>query len=78
MKVVDFPLQSATTNVPDALRLLADMIEQGDFDAAHSVAYVINCGNNRLEVGLLGHAAEPAVTAHYLLCLAQRKLENAG
>ena len=40
------------------------------------MTWVIDCGDSRIEVGLLGSAAEAAPTAYFLLGLAQRRLED--
>jgi len=66
------------TDVPAMLRNLADKVEAGEFGDAHNVAWVIDCGNARIEVGLLGQCGELAPTLHYLLALGIRKVEDAG
>lgn len=75
MNVVELP-PSGVVSVPQGLRNLADSIEAGDFNDAHMLAYVIDCGGGLIEVGLLGRAVEPALMAHYLLACGQRKLES--
>lgn len=63
-------------SVPDALRDLADSIEAGRYDDAHSLAWVIDCGDGKIAVGLLGKSVVPAPEAHYLLALGMRRLES--
>lgn len=62
-------------DIPRALRDLADSIEAGEYGAAHNLAWVIDCGDNRIEVGLLGAAPEPAPTAYFLFGLGMRRIE---
>ena len=64
------------TDVPRALRALADAVERGEFADAHNVAWVIDCGDSRVECGLAGPAPEPGAAAHLLLAIGQRKLEG--
>ena len=63
-------------DVPRILRSLADEIERGKFGDAHNVAYAIDCGSGRIEVGMAGQAPEPEITAHFLFAVAMRKLET--
>jgi len=74
LSVVSFPSKDIR-NVPASLRALADSIEQGLYGAAHNLAWVIDCGDARIEAGLLGSAAEVAPTAYFLFGLAQRRIE---
>ena len=74
-KLIQFP-DSNRHNIPQELRNLADSIEAGKYGDAHTLAWVIDCGDARIEVGLLGAAAEAAPTAYFLLGLAQRRLED--
>jgi len=74
LNVVNFP-EKNLQDVPARLRSLAEAIERGEFNDCHSLAYVIDGGDNRIHIGLLGHGVEPGVTAYYLYGLAQRKLE---
>ncbi len=64
------------TDVPRALRALADGIERGEYGDAHNVAWVVDCGSTRMACGLMGAAPEPGATAHLLFAIAQRKLEQ--
>ncbi len=62
-------------DVTKGMRTLADQIERGEFGDAHNVAWVIDCGDSRIELGMLGAAAEAGITAHFLFALAMRRLE---
>jgi hypothetical protein len=75
LNIVKFP-KINLADIPESLRRLANSIEAGEFGAAHTLAWVIDCGNGKISVGLLGEAAEPALTAHFLLTLGLRELEN--
>lgn len=75
LNVVKFP-DKDVGDVPRALRAVADRIESGEFGGAHNLAWVIDCGHGRIEVGLLGHAGIAGAEAHLLFALAQRKLEG--
>lgn len=63
-------------DVPAALRLLADSIERGEYGDAHNVAWVADCGNGRVEVGLMGRASEPGAVCHFLLTLGTVRLQD--
>ena len=76
MKVVQFPPCNAVQNVPEALRSLAASIEAGEFGDAHNIAYVVDCGEQELGLGLLGPAPDSGTTAYYLFGRAMRKLEG--
>lgn len=73
--LLQFP-ERDVSDIPASLRRLADEIERGEFGDAHNLGWVIDCGNSRVELGMLGKAPEPATTAHFLYSLAQRKLEQ--
>lgn len=75
MNLIKFPDLPGCADVAAALRELADSIDRGDKGDAHNLAWVLDCGASRVEIGLMGKAPEPAMTAYYLLGLAQRKLE---
>lgn len=64
------------TDVPRAMRALADGIERGEYGDAHNAAWVVDCGDSRVVCGLAGAAPEPGATAHLLFAIAQRKLEK--
>ena len=71
--LVDFPL-TPLTNMPAKLRKLADEIEAGNFDDAHTLAWVMDCGNSRLEIGLMGKSESPGIEAHFLFHLGAQKI----
>jgi len=73
LKVIDFPVNSLA-DLPQKLRDIADAIEEGQFGEAKECIIVLNAAS--LEVFGIGAEADGTV-AHYLLCCAQRKLENA-
>lgn len=75
LNVVQFPENYTILDIPGGLRKLAEDIEAGDYVDSHNLVWAIDCGDGQIEAGLLGPAPEPAMTAHFLLCLAQRKLE---
>lgn len=75
MKVVELPV-SDIGDVPRMLRTLADQIEAGDYGDAHNLAWVLDCGDGRIEVGLCGRAPEPGLTGHFLMAVGQRKFEG--
>jgi hypothetical protein len=72
-KLLEFP-ERDVTDVPRGLRSLADSIMNGEFGGAHNLVWAIDCGDGKVEVGLLGQAAETGPVAHFLMCLAQQKL----
>lgn len=71
--LVELPVTYAA-NIPEKLRKLAAQIEAGEFDNANSLAWVMDCGNNRVEIGLMGQAEFPGVEAHFLFSLAASKI----
>ncbi len=75
LKVIELPVVDVS-NVLQTLRNLADQIEEGKFGDAHNVAWVCDCGDNRIEIGLCGSSPEPGATGHFLFGLAMRILEN--
>ena len=74
MEIIQLPDRDIG-NVPRALRALADAIERGEFGDGHNVAWAVDCGRGRVEVGLAGPAPEAGITAYYLFGQAMRKLE---
>lgn len=76
MNLVDLPTIKNIGSIAERLRDLATLIEEGQFGDAHTLAWVIDCGNGRCEVGFLGRAAGIAGSeAHLLLAIGQRMLE---
>lgn len=74
VKLLAFP-ERDVQDIPRGLRALADRIEKGECGASHVLAWVVDCGDGRIDVGCLGAAAEPGAVAYYLYGLAMRKLE---
>jgi hypothetical protein len=74
LKVIPFPEMPAIQNIPQALRKLAESIEAGEFADAHNLAWVIDCGNSRIECGLMGDSLSPGIEGHFLFVLAQQKI----
>ena len=77
LKVVQLPSRDIG-DIPRGLRFIADEIEAGRYGDAHNLAWVIDCGDSRVEIGMLGQAAEPGAVGYYLFGLAMRKLEVAN
>lgn len=75
VQLLQFP-PSRIDDVPRMLRHLAEGIEQGEFGDAHNIAWVIDCGNGRVECGMAGSAPEPAALGHFLFALGMKKLED--
>lgn len=75
LNVVPFPEYFSALNIPESLRLLANEIEAGEHGAAHTLLWVIDAGDARISMGLMGKAAEAGITAHFLAAVAQRKIE---
>lgn len=63
-------------DVPKTLRSLADSIEAGKLKDALNCAWVVDCGDGEIAVGLAGGTAEPGAVTHFLLALGMRKLES--
>lgn len=76
LKVLQFPEHYAALDIPASLRVLADEIEAGEHGASHTLLWVIDAGDGRINLGLMGRAAEAGVTAYFLAGLAQRKIER--
>lgn len=75
LKVIKFPEHYAALDIPAALRVLADEIESGEHGATHTLLWVIDAGDSRIDMGLMGKAGERGITAHFLAAVAQRKIE---
>lgn len=79
LHVVHFPNQAeheADDAVQDRLRELADEVEANKHGDAHNVAWVIDCGDGIISLGIAGRTKSPGVDAHYLFALAQRQIET--
>lgn len=74
-KVLRLPIGGAR-GVAAELRDLAARIEAGEFGEIHSVAWVADCGDMKVEVGLVGASPLPGPAAHLLLSMGARKLET--
>lgn len=75
LNVVELPIASVG-DISGGLRRLADDIDQGVYGDSHSVLWVVDCGDGRLEVGQLGLMQSPGPESYFLLGLAMRKLES--
>lgn len=75
LNIVQFPEQYAALDIPASLRILADQIEAGEHGDAYTLLWVIDAGDGRIDLGLMGKAAEAGITAHFLAAVAQRKIE---
>lgn len=75
LNVVKLP-SSDLGDIPRGLRAIADQIESGEFGDARNMAFVLDCGDSTVTIGLLGLTPEPVATGHLLFALAQRKLET--
>lgn len=77
LKVLSFP-KGDVSDVSNALRSLADAIDDGEYGDAHLVSWVVDCGDGQISVGAAGVSASPGAEAHLLFAIAQRKLEHGG
>jgi hypothetical protein len=55
LKVVQFP-GADVRDVAAQLRALADAVEKGEMGDAHNIAWVMDCGDSRLEFGMMGQS----------------------
>ena len=62
------------SDISDGLRALAARIEEGQYGDHHNLAWAIDCGNGDIQIGLLGKAPEPGITAYYLFGHAMQRL----
>ncbi len=76
INVVKFPEHFAALDIPEALRTLANEIEAGNHGDCYNLFWAIDAGDGVIDVGLMGKSAEPAMTAHFLAAVAQRKIEG--
>ena len=75
-ELLQFPEENNVSDVSKMLRKLADAIEAGEYEDAHNLAWVIDCGVGQIETGIMGSTAEAGVTAHFLLHLGMLKIAN--
>jgi hypothetical protein len=75
MNVIELPAKDPT-EVPARLRDLADQIERGEHRDAHNLAWVIDCGNGDIRMGLLGRAATVGAELHLLLTAAALRIAH--
>ena len=75
LNVVPFPEHYAALDIPAALRVLAEQIEAEEHGACHTLLWVIDAGDGRIDLGLMGKCSDPGGTAHLLAAVAQRKIE---
>lgn len=73
MKLLKFP-DVGTHDLAAGLRTLADKIDKGDYGDAHNLAWVIDCGDARIEIGLLGKTASAGAEFNLLLDTAKNRL----
>ena len=73
MKLLQFE-QPECIDVVTGLRNLANNIEAGNFGDAHNLAWVIDCGNGDVDVGLLGKAKEVGAELFLLLSMGTHKI----
>lgn len=74
-QLLEFP-DANVHDIPRMLRKLADDIENGKFENAHNVVWVLDKGCGQVEIGLMGAAAEAGPVAYLLLGLGSRKIED--
>ncbi len=74
VELLKFPAQNVG-DIPRGLRELAEQIEKGQFGDAHTLAWVIDCGDANIQLGLLGSCSEPGPVGYHLYGMAMRKLD---
>lgn len=74
MNIVELPVHNIG-DLARGLRALADGIDAGEYGDAHNVAWVVDCGGGRIEIGMMGQSGSSGADAHFLFALGQRKLE---
>lgn len=72
-KIIAFPARIGD-DIPSQLRDLADRVESGEFGTVHSVTWVADCGDFRVEVGLVGNSPLPGPVAVQMLMMGVMKL----
>jgi len=70
-------VQPEWTDIPKALRSIAEEIETGKHGSVHSVVLVMESTlSDPVDVFGLGEGTRMATATHFLLCLGQRKIEQ--
>jgi hypothetical protein len=72
LKVIEFP-GADVRDVSAQLRALADGIDRGEYGDAHNVAWVMDCGDSRIEFGMCGQSESFGANFVLLLNLALHK-----
>ena len=72
LKVIKFPAPNMG-DVSAQLRALADCVDRGDYGDAHNIAWVIDCGDNRTEFGLMGQSESSGANFVLLMNLGLHK-----
>lgn len=76
IKVVELP-KASHLNIPEQLRELAKEIEDGEYGEVHHLVWITsNEDQARFDVGLCGKSSESKAVAHFIMSLAQRRLEG--
>lgn len=73
LKVIEFP-GADVRQVSAQLRALADQIDRGEYGDAHNVAWVMDCGDSRIEFGMMGQSESFGANFVLLLNLALHKI----
>jgi hypothetical protein len=73
LNVIQFPAPNMG-DVSAQLRELADAVDRGEYGDAHNIAWVMDCGDNRTEFGLMGKSESSGANFVLLLNLALHKL----
>lgn len=74
LNVVQFPEHFAATDIPSALRVLADEIEAEKHGATHSLLWVVDAGGGQIKLGLMGKCSDSGLTAYFMAGAAQKKI----
>lgn len=75
-ELVAFP-EVDVRDIERGLQKLLDDIGDGKYGAAHNVVWVVDCGDGKIDFGMLGSAAEPGAVAYFLMAMAMQKLASA-
>ena len=73
LKVVEFPVFHAQ-DIPAQLRALADEIESGDAGPVAQLAYVLDCGKDNIQIGLMGQSDSSGAETYLLFGVGQKIL----